>query len=391
MVVTCLVAAGGGFGFGTWYEGRQEVAVSVRADGTTRHVDLRDGDRVGDALARAGVRPRPGRLTAVVSGRVVDTNYAPADIAVDGNPASLDTPVHDRDVITVEPGMDAVEPTVQVDQAVGPTETIGVMGYLEVPGAPPRLRLTKGVRSGETVGQPVLQGPVAPSRRTDKVVALTFDDGPGPDTDKILDILKAKGVEATFCVIGRMIPERAQDIRRIAAEGHALCNHTQDHDEHLDKAPTARIDEEMDKALVYIAVAGGPRPIFYRPPGGAVSPQVVAEANARQMQELHWSIDTTDWKKPGVDTIVSRALQVSPGSIILLHDGGGDRSQTVAALPTIIDRLRAMGYSFAIPSSTLPGAGPAVNPPLPAAAVPDVSTTTTAPSGSSTTLQGEGA
>ncbi len=390
LAVACLLTAGGGFGFGTWYQDSHNVDVSVR-DGSRREtVVVQQGAPVGTVLAMAGVRPTPGALRAAVSHKVLDPNYAPAQITVSGQPGSLTTPVTDGDVVEVQAGLDAVEPLATVEEPTSAVETVGTMRYLDTPGKPGRIVVTRGARSGELVGQSGEQPPVPPARRIDKVVALTFDDGPGPYTSKILDVLRQKGVKAVFCVIGRMIPETPDAIRQIAADGNALCDHTQNHDEYLDRKPQVTIESEMDKALVYIAVAGGPRPVFYRPPGGALNPQIIATANARQLQELHWSVDTGDWQKPGVDKIVARATAVSPGAIILLHDGGGDRSQTVAALPTIIDRVRAMGYTFIVPESTLPGAGPAVNPPPPPAQVPSVPTTTS-PIGPNPTIRGDGA
>jgi len=393
LAVACLLLAGGGFGFGSWYQAHHEITATVTYQGARHTVTLQDGDSVGTALAMARVQPKPGALRAVVSHKVLDPNYAPAQVTMSAEPVSLSTSVPDHAAIDVEPGLDAVEPVTTSEEPVGAVETVGVLGFVDIPGKPARVVVTRGERSGEELRRSSLQPAMSPARRTDKVVTLTFDDGPSQYTAKVLDVLRQKGVKAVFCVIGRMIPDTPDAIRRIAGDGHALCDHTQNHDEFLDRKPQATIDAEMDQALLSIAVAGGPRPIFYRPPGGTLNLQILATANARHLQELHWSIDTGDWQRPGVDKIVARGTAVSPGAIVLMHDGGGDRGQTVTALPTIIDRLRAMGYSFVIPESTLPGAGPAVNPPLPPASTPPspptLPTTRIDPSRPPTTLHGD--
>jgi peptidoglycan/xylan/chitin deacetylase (PgdA/CDA1 family) len=179
-----------------------------------------------------------------------------------------------------------------------------------------------------------------------KLVALTFDDGPGPYTHQILDVLAAKHVRATFCQIGMQVGDFPALERRIVAGGNALCNHSWDHN--YNRTTTAgTIPAEIDRTNAALLAACGTRPLLMRAPGGLWTPTLYAALRAREMVPLGWAVDPDDWKEPGTATIVARVLaQVRPGAVILLHDGGGDRNQTVAAVGTIIDALRARGYTF---------------------------------------------
>lgn len=184
-----------------------------------------------------------------------------------------------------------------------------------------------------------------------RAVALTFDDGPDPRwTPQVLDLLRANHVHATFCVIGTKARAYPYLIRRIVAEGHTLCNHSWDHDERLPWASLAHVRDEMRLANQAIAAAsGGVRPTYFRAPGGNWSPAVLAEARAEGMRPLGWSVDPRDWARPGVPHILRTVLAAGSGDIILLHDGGGTRAQTVAALAQALPLLRQRGLAFVRP------------------------------------------
>ncbi len=177
-----------------------------------------------------------------------------------------------------------------------------------------------------------------------KDIALTFDDGPGPYTPGVLDVLERYHVQATFFAIGEM--ERyfsASTIREIH-NGDAVGDHTETH------LPLASLSaheqhEELVEQIARIELLGGPRPTLFRPPYGSFNTTTIRELRALHLLMILWSIDTGDYLLPGVSVIVQRALAgAHPGAIILMHDGGGDRSQTIAALPTIIRELRARGF-----------------------------------------------
>ncbi|MHB1653367.1 MAG: polysaccharide deacetylase family protein [Desulfitobacteriaceae bacterium] len=176
-----------------------------------------------------------------------------------------------------------------------------------------------------------------------KVVALTFDDGPDPAfTEPILVILKQKQVKATFFVIGENVYQNPSILRRIVAEGHEIGNHSYTHNYNRNKVAT-----EIKKTDEVVYTVTGKHTHFYRPPGGYASKSQIETIKNQGYVVTLWSIDSKDWRRPGVDRIVDNVLgNISPGSIVLFHDGGGFRSQTVEALERVIDALRADGYRF---------------------------------------------
>ncbi|MGW4497694.1 polysaccharide deacetylase family protein [Micromonospora sp. NPDC004336] len=182
-----------------------------------------------------------------------------------------------------------------------------------------------------------------------RAVALTFDDGPDPAwTPKVLDRLRAARVTATFCVVGTQARRHPDLIRRIVREGHQLCNHSWRHDLDLARRPVAEIRSDLARtnAAIRAAVPGAKVP-FYRQPGGRWTREVVGVAKQLGMRSLHWNVDPQDWSKPTAGTITKRVRAAArPGSVVLLHDGGGDRAATLAACPhLIVDLKRRYGIA----------------------------------------------
>lgn len=182
-----------------------------------------------------------------------------------------------------------------------------------------------------------------PVRAGDKVFALTFDDGPWPEyTREVLRILAANNIKATFFMVGHEVRARPEVAQEVRAAGHAIGNHSWDHPSRP-RDPVGQIqktDAAIEKAL-------GFRPTLFRPPYGIIKNGMAAQAEREKDAVLIWSADCADWKKPGVGSIASMIIsQATPGGIALMHDGGGDRHQTVEALPRIINTLRARGYRF---------------------------------------------
>jgi peptidoglycan/xylan/chitin deacetylase (PgdA/CDA1 family) len=179
-------------------------------------------------------------------------------------------------------------------------------------------------------------------------IALTFDDGPSPPyTGRILDVLERYAVPATFFCVGLNVGAHVEDMARIREQGHALGNHTWSHP-FLTELSRPQLVEQIDRAGEAIAEAsGGPVPALFRPPYGSRTPEVVGWLADIGPRTVLWDVETADWAMPGADTISRIVLeQTRPGSVILLHDGGGDRSQTVAALPALIEGLLARGLRF---------------------------------------------
>jgi peptidoglycan/xylan/chitin deacetylase (PgdA/CDA1 family) len=193
----------------------------------------------------------------------------------------------------------------------------------------------------------LLQEHVDCTGRDARDIALTIDDGPDPAyTPQVLALLHRLGITATFCVVGTRASKHPDLVRAAAQAGHAIANHTQTHT-FLERQPAARVHEEISLASEVIFAATGRPPRLFRAPGGLWSKTVFAECTAQGLRPLGWSVDPRDWSRPGTLSIVRTLLtQTLPGSIILDHDGGGDRSQTVQALTIALPRLLDAGYRF---------------------------------------------
>jgi peptidoglycan/xylan/chitin deacetylase (PgdA/CDA1 family) len=179
-------------------------------------------------------------------------------------------------------------------------------------------------------------------------VALTFDDGPNPPyTGQILGILARYQVPATFFCVGLPASAHPADLARMADAGHGLGNHTWSHP-FLPDLSRAQLAEQLDRTDEAVSrAAGGHGPGLFRPPYGSRSPDVLRWLGERGTPIVLWDVDPSDWARPGAAVIAGRVLmQARPGTIILMHDGGGDRSQTVAALPLVIEGLLDRGFHF---------------------------------------------
>ncbi len=180
-----------------------------------------------------------------------------------------------------------------------------------------------------------------------KVVALTFDDGPSEYTERFLDVLREKGVPGTFFEVGQEMPGREATMRRILAEGSEIGDHTMSHVELPGYGQIAG-------AATRIKTYTGFEPCLFRPPYGAVDSRLVGTAGSLGLKTILWDVDPRDWSLPGTGSIYSNVVNnAKPGAIILMHDGGGPRGETLAALPRIIDTLRARGYGFETVSALL--------------------------------------
>ncbi len=182
-------------------------------------------------------------------------------------------------------------------------------------------------------------------RTSRKVVAITFDDGPHPEnTPRLLDMLKERGIKATFYVVGNMVKYNPQILQRMVAEGHEIGNHTVSHG-NLARMSDAALLGELRAAHEQIVAACGVAPLSMRPPGGAIK----KDQKQLMLRELGyptilWSVDPEDWKRPGPAVVTSRLVNgASPGGILLVHDL---HKPTVDAMPATLDQLLAMGYEF---------------------------------------------
>lgn len=189
-----------------------------------------------------------------------------------------------------------------------------------------------------------------------KVVCLTFDDGPDPTyTPQILSVLKQNQAKATFFLTGNQAEHYPDIVRQEIAEGHEIANHTFHH-KYLSRFSEDQIQSEILKAQDSIFTITGRTTKLFRPPGGYYNERIVnaAKKNGYTVVMWSWHQETKDWSDPGVNRIVNKVLKnTRNGDIILLHDHSGDRSQTVDAVAKIIPELKERGYQFITVSELL--------------------------------------
>jgi len=219
-----------------------------------------------------------------------------------------------------------------------PTQTAPAPAPAPVPLVPPiAIRPQARIR-------PVLFSGPKPTRG--KVIYLTFDDGPSQYTPQMLDLLKGYNAKATFFVVGNQMRTREKFVRRATAEGHAIGNHSWNHANYT-RLRNSQTTYQLVRTNRALRAAGAPRPTCMRPPYGAYNTDVRQIAAQQQQRLVQWSLDTNDWRRPGAASIARRVIAgARNGSIVLMHDGGGNRTQTVAATRAILRTLSRQGYRF---------------------------------------------
>ncbi|MGW1604715.1 polysaccharide deacetylase family protein [Streptomyces eurythermus] len=185
-------------------------------------------------------------------------------------------------------------------------------------------------------------------------IALTFDDGPDPvRTRRILEILDRYGIRATFFCVGHHVAALPDEVRRIAEAGHEIGNHSWSHP-FLPDLTAEQLREQLDRTAEAVARVTGEAPTRFRPPYGALSPKVLAALDGHPTTLTLWDVDSRDWARPGPERIAATVLEAAgPGSVVLMHESGGDRRQTVQALPSIIEGLLERGLE-PVPVAELP-------------------------------------
>jgi peptidoglycan/xylan/chitin deacetylase (PgdA/CDA1 family) len=201
------------------------------------------------------------------------------------------------------------------------------------------------------------QGPAYPLDRplyyvddASRAIALTIDDGPDPVyTPQVLQVLREYHVTATFSMIGTRVAAYPHLARAVAEAGHQIANHTWTH-ANLTSMSARRMHSELTLTSQAVHAAADVRPALFRAPYGAWSPAVIRQCEQMKMIPLDWSVDPRDWARPGTRSIVRNIMHnTRPGSIILEHDGGGNRSETVEALHVVLPRLQHHGFRFVTP------------------------------------------
>jgi len=298
-----------------------------------QNVHLAGPVTAGQFFELQGIQLVVGRFLDV-TGAVLKPSAYPPEIVVNGQDATTSTVLGSGDVVELRGGRDVTEPSV--------LETFANAG------GNPQFKLGAGsvtVRRGLVSKSTV---PVTTEGEGPPQVALTFDDGPDPrSTPKILDELKHAGIKATFFVVGTMAARYPKLVRREVADGMAVGDHTWSHP-HLARQGESYVADQIGRTSRLLRTLGAEVTLF-RPPYGSYGPQTVSIASALGMRTVIWTIDPSDYRKPAPGVIVGRIMsRLKPGSIILMHDGGGDRSHTVAAVKILIEQIRKRGYDFSV-------------------------------------------
>lgn len=328
--------------------------VHVTVDGVATTVEARS--TLADLQSKGVVDVQAGALLSVRGEVIQPHGGAPGIVIRNGRPAPLEERVFEGDVIVSQNGADRTESrTTRREYVPMPVsvEGTGPVVALRRLGSPGLIEITTGKVSGVEASRTVIVTADKmvvvrrPATAADKLVALTFDDGPYPgQTEKILAVLKRENVRATFFMLGSKVRSSPGLVSKVATEGHVIGTHSYDHVE-LTKLKPAAIRKDIAAGINAIVSVTGTRPVWFRPPYGDVNGTVRAQARALNVKVALWDIDTLDWTRPGVHMLYRNAVRsTTRGDIVLMHDGGGDRKQTIDALPIIIRDLRSKGFTF---------------------------------------------
>ncbi len=311
-----------------------------------RRLPLWSATTAGECARRAGVDTTPGDLLDV-RGNVITTGAgSDALYVLNGVPVAAEHHVARGDSLTVRPAGDTAEPTVLKAELITPEVGPGALRH------PSRLTETGlgGIRyaqcgavSGQVAG--LCMASVVPGAEKPPCVALTFDDGPSPTyTPQILSILKQHEARATFFMLGCWAVKHEDLVSRVAQAGHEIGNHSWSHPD-CTKLSSSGMASQLHRWEGVVEPLTGKHARYFRPPYGASNGSVRATAGNLGYRIAMWTADTNDWRRPGADAIFNRACNgARDGAIILMHDGGGPRDQTVAAVRRLVPALQKKGY-----------------------------------------------
>lgn len=356
LVILCVFAVLGAMFLVAWLN--RSVNFKLNGDDATVKV----GTTIEQLMADKGLSYTPGDLLSV-SGKVLKEGEGnPFSAKVGDNDLSVDDArayrIEGGEDITLGDGTDTTEDyTTEVKEEQPKLVMDGAWGgvsYVSQWGKVGKVEMRTGAVSGETAEGDVIQevqNCVISVRNVEpadgqKLVALTFDDGPSQYTQQYLDILKRYDAKATFFNLGENIANYPEQAKAIVDSGNQLASHTQTHQQ-LTTLNAQQLQDELKTTFDEIDKTTGVKTTVVRPPYGDFKERTWLETGGLMSLSVLWTQDSLDWKLPGVSSIVDNALLgITSGSIILMHDGGGNRDQDVQALPTIIEKLQADGYKL---------------------------------------------
>ncbi len=361
IVISALLLVGIGVGV---YFVLNPLSFDITVNGVKHTVDR--GATLETVLDKGMATPQPGNLLAI-DGSVAQEGGGDKFAATINGEATTDaaTKLKKNDAVEITNGADVTE-TFQSSTEEVPYQRVEDDNYwngsLHV-----YIKGVNGVRTTKTgdVSGITLTEDTQPTVNEeyriytantgdDKVIALTFDDGPWPETtEEILDILDQYDAKATFFTIGNQIADHTSTVKRAHDAGHQICTHTWDHAAgsgqgvNLTYMSAEEQINEVQKGFEAIKSVIGAEPSHVmRAPGGNFHGDIVWTLEPYITAEIGWNVDTEDWRRPGADTIAQRILKAQSGDVVLMHDGGGPRSQTVEALKQALPVLKEQGYKF---------------------------------------------
>ena len=323
---------------------------------------MRIGSTLEDVVKKEKLSLKPGDLVSV-NDRVLEADMGRAfNASVNGKELSAEEVENYRvagnESIDFSDGGNITEEFDMQSESIMPYLRMEGTGYslqfVSQWGYAGTLEHRKGKRSGESADvvtkepQDCVITCMEPQIEGDgKYVALTFDDGPAdPYTDQYLEILDRYGVKATFFNLGDNTQAYPDLARKVVEKGHQLCNHTMAHNQ-LTSVDANTVHSEIERSQKAIQDVTGKLTTHLRPPYGDFTERSWLGSGGTITASIRWNGDSQDWRTPGADAIIENSLtNLHSGTIILMHDGGGDRSQDVEALPRLIERVQGEGYQF---------------------------------------------
>ncbi|MDD5799666.1 MAG: polysaccharide deacetylase family protein [Coriobacteriales bacterium] len=356
-IIACLVAlAIVGVVAYAWMHRTVQVTVD------DKQVNVVVNSTLEQVLDASGQKVSPGNLVAVTGDVITPSDGHAFSATINGNAVDDDqlasTTVKGGEDIKFGNGDDRTEDydvvnTTTVQPQLKMEGTEGSVFYVKQWGKTGTIETRKGKQSGKTadvtsvdVQDLIIQRQGIAPDNDQKLVALTFDDGPSQYTDKYLDILDQYGIKATFFELGQQVDEYPDAAKRVVSDGMQLGSHTWDHKQ-LTKLNEQQVSDELGPSFQKIQDVTGYQTTMLRQPYGSINDKVWLYSKGTMSVSVFWTHDSEDWKVPGVDKLVSNATKdMFTGAIILMHDGGGNRDEDVQALPQIIEAWQNAGYQF---------------------------------------------
>ena len=326
------------------------------------------GTTIEKLVEKGYAEPKPGNLLAVDDSIITEGGGDICAATINGEKVKPDAKVVRRADIVISDGEDVTEDFTSAEETIvhGTSNSsrefdaywagsIHLLSDGQDGKSVTRTGKVSGITVSEVVEPAVDAGYITyTAKPEDKVICLTFDDGPWPETtSQILDVLEENGAKATFFTIGAQIADEKDQVLRASQMGCQVCTHSWDHAAgsgegvNLTYMSSQEQIDEIQKGYAAIKDVLGVEPSHViRAPGGNFHDSIIDTLWPYVDAEIGWDVDTEDWRRPGSDSIAEMILSVEPGQVILMHDGGGDRSETVEALRIALPQLKEQGFSF---------------------------------------------